>query len=75
MKVVIVEDEKLIANDLRKQLANCCPDVELIETLHSLKAAVQWFNSHPAPDLVFMDIQLSDGTSFEIFDVPKRHDR
>ncbi len=68
MKVVIVEDEKLIATDLKNQLARCCPDVELLTILHSLKTAVEWFNNNPAPDLVFMDIQLSDGTSFEIFE-------
>lgn len=68
MKVVIVEDEKLIATDLKNQLAKCCPDVELLTMLHSLKDAIQWFTTHPTPDLVFMDIQLSDGTSFEIFE-------
>ena len=68
MKAVIVEDEKLIAADLNKMLARCCPDIQVIATLHSLKTAVEWFTAHPAPDLVFMDIQLSDGTSFEIFE-------
>lgn len=68
MKAVIVEDEKLIAADLNKMLAHCCPDIEILATLHSLKASVEWFNANPTPDLVFMDIQLSDGTSFEIFE-------
>lgn len=68
MNVVIVEDEKLIANDLKKQLGICCPDIEILATLHSLKDAIAWFETHPVPDLAFMDIQLSDGTSFEIFE-------
>lgn len=73
MKAVIVEDEKLIAADLLKMLARCCPYMEVVATLHSLKTAVEWFTTHPAPDLVFMDIQLSDGTSFEIFDKTGLH--
>jgi DNA-binding LytR/AlgR family response regulator len=68
MKAVIVEDEKLIAADLGRMLNRCCPDIEIVATLNSLKTAVEWFNTQPTPDLVFMDIQLSDGTSFEIFE-------
>lgn len=68
MKAVLVEDEKLIATDLKKLLGQCCPDIEIVALLHSLKTVVEWFNTNPAPDLVFMDIQLSDGTSFEIFE-------
>ncbi len=73
MKVVIVEDEKLIATDLKKQLAKHYPDIVLLAILPSLKKAIEWFNTNPAPDLVFMDIQLSDGTSFEIFEKTELH--
>lgn len=43
--------------------------VEVSTMLHSVAAAVEWFQTHPHPDLIFLDIQLSDGLSFEIFDL------
>jgi DNA-binding LytR/AlgR family response regulator len=71
MKVVIVEDEHLAAEKLAGQLQRVVPGVEVLKTLESVEEAVNWFGSNPAPDLVFMDIQLEDGISFEIFEAIK----
>ncbi len=67
MNAVIVEDETLVANNLRMLIQDTEPGVEILAVLPSLKAAADWFNRHPQPDLVFMDIQLSDGVSFDLF--------
>ncbi|WP_289063516.1 LytTR family DNA-binding domain-containing protein [uncultured Zobellia sp.] len=67
MKTIIIEDEKPSARRLSRLLSNL--DVEVSEMLHSVEEAVAWFSSNPHPDLIFLDIQLSDGLSFEIFDV------
>ncbi len=67
MKLVIIEDEKLTADDLAETILAECPDAEILAVLGSVKEALAWFASHSAPDLVFSDIQLGDGISFEIF--------
>lgn len=67
MKVVIVEDELLTAEDLADMLLKLPEGIEVIRILQSVAEAVEYFNSHPYPDLVFCDIQLGDGYSFEIF--------
>ncbi|MDW7693373.1 LytTR family DNA-binding domain-containing protein [Flammeovirgaceae bacterium SG7u.111] len=68
MKIVILEDEEHNARLLKGMLAGIRPDWEVIEELDSVKSAVAWFSSNLAPDLVFMDIQLTDGVCFSIFD-------
>lgn len=68
MRVVIIEDEPPAINILKKLLAGVEPNVEVVASLDSVSSAVNWFTTHRHPDLVFMDIQLSDGLSFEIFD-------
>lgn len=67
MKAVIVEDEELIAEELVHKLKHTCTDVQVIEILPSLKTARNWLLSNAEPDILFMDIQLSDGVSFELF--------
>lgn len=71
MKVVIVEDERLAAEKLARLLAEVQPDVEIAQVLESVEDAINWFAKNAPPDLVFMDIQLDDGISFEIFDAVK----
>jgi DNA-binding LytR/AlgR family response regulator len=67
-KVLIIEDEAPAARRLRKMLEDTGRDLEIIAQLDSVEAAVKWFdNQEGQPDLIFMDIQLSDGISFEIF--------
>lgn len=68
MKAVIVEDENINAQELIKKIKLVAEDVEIVEILPSVKAAKRWLMHHTEPDLMFMDIQLSDGVSFEIFD-------
>jgi DNA-binding LytR/AlgR family response regulator len=67
MNVVIVEDEPLAACNLEKLLLSLAPDFHLVKKLSSVNESISWFNANPSPDLLFMDIQLSDGISFEIF--------
>src|SRR5678815_5213574 len=68
MKAVIIEDETLIAKELQHKIMEVAPDIRFIEVLPSLKTANKWFMENAEPDLLFADIQLSDGTSFEIFE-------
>lgn len=68
MKAIIIEDEHLIAEELRNKIHSVADDVDIVEMLPSLKTAKKWFMQHAEPDLVFMDIQLSDGVSFELFE-------
>lgn len=64
--IVIVEDEKLAARRLERQLYN--KNYKVLQKLHSVEEATEWFRQNPKVDLIFLDIQLSDGLSFEIFD-------
>lgn len=66
MKVVIIEDEKPAARRLSRMLNEF--DIEPLVLLHSVSDAVNWFSKNTHPDLIFVDIQLSDGLSFEIFE-------
>ncbi|MBS1752810.1 MAG: response regulator transcription factor [Ferruginibacter sp.] len=68
MKAIIIEDESLIARELKNKIASVAPDVMITETLPSVKTASRWLMENAEPDLVFADIQLSDGVSFEIFE-------
>jgi two-component system, LytTR family, response regulator len=67
MKAIIIEDETLVAKDLRNLLKQIAPELEIVTTLDSVKTCVEYFKSNPEPELLFMDIQLSDGVSFDIF--------
>ena len=67
MNVLIIEDEKPAARRLARLLSEF--DVEVSTMLHSVEEAVDWFQKNEHPDLIFLDIQLSDGLSFEIFDL------
>jgi len=67
MKAVIIEDEEIIARVLENKIHKVAPDVQVTEVLPSLKTAKRWLGENAEPDLMFMDIQLSDGVSFDIF--------
>ncbi|WP_422080189.1 LytR/AlgR family response regulator transcription factor [Ulvibacterium sp.] len=70
MKVVIVEDEALAAEKLERYLLKYKKDIEVSAKLTSLDAAIPWIKEHQETvDLFFMDVQLTDGLSFEIFSV------
>ncbi len=64
--IIIIEDEKPAARRLQRMLAKL--NIETKTMLHSVAEAIDWFNGHEHPDLIFLDIQLSDGLSFEIFE-------
>ncbi|MAZ72764.1 MAG: DNA-binding response regulator [Flavobacteriaceae bacterium] len=66
MNVLIIEDEKPAARRLQRMLER--EGVVAKQLLHSVDEAIQWFKGNQHPDLIFLDIQLSDGLSFEIFD-------
>jgi len=68
MNVLIVEDEKLAANRLEKVLVSVDDTINVVAKIDSIKRSVKWFEENPMPDLVFMDIHLADGLSFDIFD-------
>lgn len=67
MKVIIIEDELLAQNKLEAMLKSIDPTLEILARLSSVKESVQWLSQHAPPDLAFVDIQLSDDHSFEIF--------
>ena len=68
MRVVIIEDETAAAQNLSAILHKVCPDLEVVATIDTVVDSVEFFNSAPSLDLVFMDIHLADGSSFRIFD-------
>ena len=66
MKVVIIEDEPLAAKNLQRLLQDIDTTIEVIAVIDSVSGALKWLKSNTLPDLFFMDIQLSDGVSFDI---------
>ena len=67
MKILLLEDELPAARQLTRMLLVERPDAEMLDTLDSVESAVRWLAANPAPDLIFMDIQIADGLSFDIF--------
>lgn len=68
MKVLIIEDEIPAAKQLNKWLQQLIPQIEILDTLDSVESAISWLKQPPeAVSLIFMDIQLADGLSFDIF--------
>lgn len=67
IKTVIIEDEKPAARKLER-LLGLFPDLELVETLNSVEESIDWFTENQHPDLIFSDIVLGDGLSFDIFE-------
>jgi two-component system, LytTR family, response regulator LytT len=68
MNAIIIEDEKLVAKELSMKIAEIDADLKICQILPSVKTAINWFRENPEPDVVFADIQLADGISFEIFE-------
>ena len=66
MNVIIIEDEKPAARRLSRLLEK--QGIQVTTMLHSVEESLNWFQNNPHPDLLFLDIQLSDGLSFEIFE-------
>ncbi len=66
MNAIIIEDEKPAARRLNRMLGDL--NINVHTMLHSVQESIEWFSNNEHPDLIFLDIQLSDGLSFEIFD-------
>ena len=67
MKVLIIEDETAASENLIAMLQEIDPEIEILKVLESVQQTVRWLTSNPAPDLIFMDIHLSDGSAFTLF--------
>lgn len=66
MNILIIEDEKPAARLLQRKVEKL--GLQINTMLHSVEESITWFQNNPHPDLIFLDIQLSDGLSFEIFE-------
>lgn len=67
MKILIIEDEPLVAKNLVNLVKNIEPNAEILAIIDSVSGAVEWFKANPEPNIILSDIQLSDGVSFDIF--------
>jgi two-component system, LytTR family, response regulator LytT len=67
MKVLIIEDEEQAYKRMQKIVKEVLPTAEIVGVVMSVKTAIDWFRKNPMPDLLFMDVNLADGISFEIF--------
>ncbi len=67
MKILIIEDEPFARAELIRLLNNTGREFTVLEQIDTVEDSVEWLNSHPRPELIFLDIQLADGLSFEIF--------
>lgn len=67
IRILIIEDEEPAAERLEKLLLDLDPEIEIIGKIDSVSAAVEWFRTNSHPDLLMLDIQLSDRVSFDIF--------
>lgn len=65
--VLIIEDEEAACNRLKKMIPDILNDAEILKPLATVHSAVAWLSLNPAPDLIFLDVHLADGQSFEIF--------
>lgn len=68
MKILIIEDEEPASDRLKKLILEAEPTAQILDVLVSIKSTLDWFKTNENPELIFMDINLSDGNSFEIFE-------
>ncbi len=73
MDIVIIEDEKITADDLVQTIQSVVPECKIVAVLNSVKSAITYFEKESQPDLIFSDIQLGDGLSFDIFKAVSIH--
>ena len=67
MTALIVEDEAMARAQLARNISSAFPDIEVVGMTDSVRSTVDWLGANPAPDIIFMDVELSDGECFEIF--------
>ena len=68
MRILIVEDETAAYENLADMLVTIDPTIEIMGNTESVRQTVRWLQANPRPDLILMDIHLSDGSAFAIFD-------
>lgn len=68
MNILIVEDEPLAQQEIKRLLSKVVPEAVIVGILDSVEDTVSWLQANPAPDMAFLDIELSDGSSFDIFE-------
>lgn len=69
INILIIEDEIPAQINLKKLIDRCCPNSNIVMTLSSVRQSVKWLEENPdGADVIFMDVELSDGICFEIFD-------
>lgn len=73
LKILIIEDEEPASKRLLKMIKEIEPSTQLLQSIESVSEAIKWLNENEVPDLIFSDIQLSDGTSFEYSKQPPFH--
>ncbi|MEL7001784.1 MAG: response regulator, partial [Bacteroidota bacterium] len=73
MKVVIIEDEMSVAQNLTDLLHEINPEIEVLAVLETIKDSILWFQNNKAPDMAFFDIKIADGDSFEILEGTSFH--
>ena len=71
MRYLIIEDEPLAQEELVRMLKPLDPNFTLLTSIDSVKESIEWFNNNEQPDIVFMDIHLSDNICFDIFNKVK----
>jgi two-component system, LytTR family, response regulator LytT len=67
MKALVIEDEPFAQDELKRLLKQTGIAVDVLACIESVEETIGWFDKNPMPDLIFMDIQLADGLSFDIF--------
>lgn len=67
-RIIIIEDEQVIARNLKNLITRADEKMEVIAILSSVQDSIDWLSRNELPDIIFSDIQLSDGISFEIFE-------
>lgn len=67
IKTILIEDERLIAEEFKRILQNTSVNTELVGSFTTVRDSVEWLSSNEQPDLIFSDVQLADGLSFDIF--------
>ncbi|WPU91749.1 LytTR family DNA-binding domain-containing protein [Mucilaginibacter sabulilitoris] len=68
-KILIIEDEKLSAERIKRLILEIRPNTEIVGMLPGVKKTVDWLSENDCPDLIMMDVKLADGLSFEIFNL------
>ena len=68
MKALIIEDELVAGQNLQRLFSQVADDIQVIAVLQSVEESIEWFSLNAAPDVVFLDIHLADGSAFSIFE-------